>query len=91
MTLRHASRGLPTGAIEEIAPFAIGGTIGRPRHGGRRRVGDTGDMHQSGGYGHKPDAVSFGCAQQFLISRVWITAAKADQYALGHIKVAPDQ
>ena len=44
--------------------------------------------HISGGYGHKPDAVSFGCAQQLVISRVWITAAKADQCAFGHINVA---
>jgi hypothetical protein len=91
MSLRHISGGLPTGAVEEIAAFAIGGTIVPPFKCGQGRVGDTGDMHQSGGYGHKPDAVSFGCAQQLVISRVWITAAKADQCAFGHINVAADR
>lgn len=82
ITLRHASRGRRYRAIR-------GRRQNRPAlQGGWSRVGDSGDMRHSGGYGHERDAVSFGCAQQFLISRVWITAAKADQYAFGHIKVA---
>jgi hypothetical protein len=31
---RHARRGLPTGVVEEIAPFATGGRIGWPFEGG---------------------------------------------------------
>ena len=74
---------------EEATPFVAGRRMSRPRGFGGGMAVDTGEIHHGGGHRHDPYAVAFGGAQQLTKSSVGTTAAKPDQYALGHIKVAP--